>query len=286
MRILLFFFFFNGLLVTLFGQKNPVSILGTAKIDDKSSVDVTEVTIQEYTYFLINNNFDSTLIPNLQKLPVHARAYFKDLQNGTQSLFVSIVRNHSSIASSYGEKGFILTNAYKEFEKNESTGFSIFNPVVAVSFEQAEKFCEWRQNNENRNRTIKIRITLPPLEIYQELIANVDSLLPNKKNCYQFQFNFAHPPCSEKHKYKDMSQQGFGLVRADRFKPTPEKFYNIQGNAAEMTSTKGIAVGGSFKHSAKESMANEVQRYAEEEEWLGFRCYIILQDNYFRKVRE
>lgn len=286
MRITFLFFVFVSAQLAAFSQRNPVVILGAMPVFETAAIDATEVTIAEYTYFIINNQFDSTLFPNLFKLSPSARLYFQDLQKSEGSSFVKIVKNHAVHAKSYGVNGFALTKAYYKFVEGDSTGFTIYNPVVAVSFEQAERFCEWRQNNENRNRTVKLRITLPPLEIYKKLISNMDSLQPNKKNCNEFQFNFAHTPCSTKHRNKDMSQQGFGLVRADRFKPTFEKLYNIQGNAAEMTSTKGIAVGGSFKHSAKESMSDEVQYYTTEKEWLGFRCYISLQDNYFRKDRQ
>lgn len=285
MRITYLLFVFLSAQFAAFSQRNPVVIHGTVPVFETTAMDATEVTIAEYTYFIVNSQFDSALFPNLSKLSPSARLYFQDLQKGQGSSFIKIVKNHTAQAKSYGVDGFAVTEVYNKFVDADSTGFTIYNPVVAVSFEQAERFCEWRQNNENINRTVKLRITLPPLEIYQKLINNVDSLLPNKKNCNELQFNFAHPPCIARHKSKDMSQQGFGLVRADRFKPTLEKLYNIQGNAAEMTSTKGIAVGGSFKHGAKESMKNQTQLYTQEEEWLGFRCFVVLNENYFLKRR-
>jgi formylglycine-generating enzyme required for sulfatase activity len=47
--------------------------------------------------------------------------------------------------------------------------------------------------------------------------------------------------------------------------------YNMQGNAAEMTSEKGKAMGGSYKQSAKDCLPGSVQNYTQPETWLGIR---------------
>lgn len=285
MRITLFLLLSLTVQLSVFSQRNPVVILGTVPVYETSAIDATEVTIEEYTYFIINHQFDPALFPDFQKLTLSARVYFKELQKGENNLFVTHVKNHPSIAKSYGEKGFAVTKAYNDFVKTDSTGFSIYNPVVAVSFEQAQQFCTWRQDNENKNRAVKLRITLPSPEIYQIFINNTDSIVPVTSQCKQFQFNFAHPLCIADQLEKDMQQQGIGLVRADRFKPSQQKLYNLQGNAAEMTSVKGIAKGGSFRHCASASMNDQVQHYTAAEEWLGFRCYVTLQEGFFVKPR-
>jgi hypothetical protein len=53
------------------------------------------------------------------------------------------------------------------------------------------------------------------------------------------------------------------------------KLYNLRGNAAEMTSEKGIAFGGSYLHRANCSYVNDFQKYESSEEWLGFRCVAV-----------
>lgn len=285
MRISFLLLLFFTVQLSTFSQRNPVVILGTVPLYETSAMDVTEVTIEEYTYFIINHQFDPALFPNLSKLSPSARLYFQELQKGENCSFVKLIKNHPAIAKSYGETGFTVTKVYNEFAKRDSSGFSIFNPVVAVSFEQAQQFCVWRQDNENINRTAKIRITLPSPEIYQTFISNIDSVVSVNNKCKQFQYNFAHQPCIAAQSDKDMQQQGIGLVRADRFKPSQQKLYNLQGNAAEMTSVKGIAKGGSFRHSASASMNDQLQHYTEAEEWLGFRCYVTLQEGFFVKPR-
>lgn len=271
--------------LSAFSQRNPVVILGTVPVYETTAMDATEVTIEEYTYFIINHQFNPALFPDFAKLSPSARLYFQELKKGTSNLFVKVVKNHALQAKSYGENGFTVTKAYNEFVNADSTGFTIYNPVVAVSFEQAMQFCAWRQENENKNRTVKLRISLPSPEIYQTLINNTDSIVTGKNECKQFQFNFSHKPCVSVQQEKDMQQQGVSLVRVDRFKPSQQKLYNMQGNAAEMTSVKGIAKGGSFRHSASASMNDQVQQYSEAEGWLGFRCYITLQEGFFIKPR-
>ena len=48
--------------------------------------------------------------------------------------------------------------------------------------------------------------------------------------------------------------------------------HNIKGNMAEMTTTKGKAVGGSYVDLDSKDWATYVQNYDEPSDWLGFRC--------------
>lgn len=48
--------------------------------------------------------------------------------------------------------------------------------------------------------------------------------------------------------------------------------YEIIGNVAEMTATKGTAKGGSWMHKLDESKISNHQAYKEPTSWLGFRC--------------
>ena len=51
----------------------------------------------------------------------------------------------------------------------------------------------------------------------------------------------------------------------------PNLPYNLIGNVAEMTATKGIAKGGSWFHTLSESKIKSNIPYQEQEAWLGFR---------------
>ena len=122
----------------------------------------------------------------------------------------------------------------------------------------------------------KIQIELPSVEIYQRVIENIDSLCRNCSNpCTRFRFNYMPPSCKD----KDLSNssQGQSLLRVDAYWSTSLGLYGIQGNAAEMTKSNGIAMGGSFRHYAIQSVYSEVQPYSDPEDWLGFRYVVTLR---------
>jgi formylglycine-generating enzyme required for sulfatase activity len=48
--------------------------------------------------------------------------------------------------------------------------------------------------------------------------------------------------------------------------------YDLIGNVAEMTATKGVAKGGSWAHSKEASVIQKHQSYRVADNWLGFRC--------------
>ena len=58
-KVLLVLTFLWWTVSNLFGQKNPTKIYGTVPIDNVSSMDATEVTINEWIHFIINSNFTS-----------------------------------------------------------------------------------------------------------------------------------------------------------------------------------------------------------------------------------
>ncbi|WP_073131935.1 SUMF1/EgtB/PvdO family nonheme iron enzyme [Chryseolinea serpens] len=59
--------------------------------------------------------------------------------------------------------------------------------------------------------------------------------------------------------------------------PNPLGLYNMIGNAAEMTATRGVAKGGSYRHTLGESNISNKQLYEQSEAWLGFRCIAVVR---------
>ncbi|MFT5917101.1 MAG: hypothetical protein ACI81T_003616 [Bacteroidia bacterium] len=53
--------------------------------------------------------------------------------------------------------------------------------------------------------------------------------------------------------------------------------YNITGNVSEMTSEKGIAMGGSFRDSFKDCRVNNEFEYNTPTDYIGFRCICKLK---------
>jgi formylglycine-generating enzyme required for sulfatase activity len=103
--------------------------------------------------------------------------------------------------------------------------------------------------------------------MFQVAIPNSDSLCRKRCSpCEAFTQNYRHEACSER--------KAVAPVNVDAFMPNAKGLYNIQGNVAEMTATKGIAKGGSFRHYAIESFRDAKQHYNGPADWLGFRIAV------------
>ena len=272
-------------LTDLFGQKNPTEIYRTVKISNLSSMDATEVTIKQWVLFIINNDFNSDFFPNPSCISKTTRLLFEDLKKQKDLEYIKIINNNRLLHENYGTNGFYVTNSFKDIIAKDTNYFSIDIPIVGISFKQAQKFCEWRESVVNKYKPVKIKVTLPSFEDYKRVNLNKDSLCKPELNCEScrwYQINFFHQKCipskfSKRDKYMFVNQ-GQCLLKGDSYWPSTLGLYNIQGNAAEMTSIEGIAVGGSFKHFASQSYNDQTQTYIKEEDWLGFRCLIILQE--------
>jgi formylglycine-generating enzyme required for sulfatase activity len=58
--------------------------------------------------------------------------------------------------------------------------------------------------------------------------------------------------------------------------PNKLGFYHMSGNVAEMTSTKGIAKGGSFQHPLQECTISKNNPYSNASTWLGIRLICVV----------
>jgi len=68
----------------------------------------------------------------------------------------------------------------------------------------------------------------------------------------------------------------FDLVYIYDFLKNRLGLYNMIGNVSEMTETKGVSKGGSFRHTLEESTIPKEILYTTAEAWLGFRCIAIV----------
>jgi formylglycine-generating enzyme required for sulfatase activity len=63
----------------------------------------------------------------------------------------------------------------------------------------------------------------------------------------------------------------------ERVAPNNYKLYNMIGNVAEMTMTKGVAKGGSWMDKNEDCMIRKNTTYSTDLPWLGFRCVCELR---------
>jgi len=252
------------------GQRDATKVWGTVLIDKNISMNSTEVSIIDWIGFIVNNDFDSTLFPNYQNLSSNTKLIFEDLKQSTNFKYIKIVDNWGTYKKYFGLKGIRFTKKFKELIKNDTNNYSISIPITGITYEQALLYCNWKEKLINSSSSIKIRVSLPSIEIYERVLENRDSINPQK--CYTQ--NSLNCNCLSTKNNKDFKSQGKSLVRVDGYWPSKLGLYNLQGNASEMTSIKGVAMGGSYINYARDSFKDKRQYYSKSEYWLGFRFIV------------
>ena len=253
-----------------FSQKNITGIQGTVKIGDGTSMKTTELSIEEWIMFMVENNFDSTLFPKMDLLSGPVQLLFLDVKKYPDVEYLKI-----SKPKDYRELGKLkdvsLTKKFHKDAKEEFRGQTLRKPITAISYTQATRYCSWLESRITSNSKMNVKIDLPSASIYKMVNSNFDSL--NHKGCALF--NFIHCQCISTTKKNFNEHLGKSLVGVDAYFPTESGIYTLQGNAAEMTNMEGSAMGGSFRHYAWQSYSDQTQYYAGPEDWLGFRYVVI-----------
>lgn len=169
-------------------------------------------------------------------------------------------------------------------------------PLVGVSYEQAVAFCSWRSDRvnekiyrdqhkiksdeavdfENIPNVYKYRL---PTKVEWEKIASIGynkktiKKLSRKRYAECRTENFAQEIKVEIPKGNNTLNDKADITRAVRsYFPNALGIYNMLGNVAELTATKGVAKGGSWKHKAKDVTVEKDFSYEKPADWLGFRC--------------
>jgi hypothetical protein len=247
---------------------NGILIANNVFLDDS---EVMNLHYLEYLHFLVQDSSEQAII----------KAYPDTSIFGTKHLN-HLLKHKNHYYKKKGEKHIPLSVIHHDELKHEPTQkhhwwnyFSYtgtkHNPVVGISYEQALAYCAWRSlfitnlyNNvlkkkskykKLNNKYIQFEFSLPDADTWTK--ACKDDTYNNTSNYY------IAKPNSPKHEHPSAA-----------FDNTPNTagFYNLIGNAAEMTSSKGIAKGGSFLQTLEECKPTNNLTYSKPERWLGFRC--------------
>jgi formylglycine-generating enzyme required for sulfatase activity len=247
---------------------DPTRIPRTVSIGYHISMRATEVTVEEWMDFIVSNNFDTTLFPDAKGMPNFAyRLVFEDLKSRGRFKYVTVSK---SLQVS------IVNRVLWDSVNHMNEVYPANTPVVGISFEQARLFCKWKEGQINAvaKSGRLLTVGLPSIGQYDELIENIDSAKKSvKKSCPVYGFNFNHEAC-ERFLGTGGGNPGVTLVRVDAYWPSKLGLYNLQGNAAEMTSSEGIAMGGSYRHYAWQCAKGQRQMYKGSQDWLGFRFVV------------
>jgi formylglycine-generating enzyme required for sulfatase activity len=167
-------------------------------------------------------------------------------------------------------------------------------PVVGVSYEAANEYCNWltTQYNQNPKRKYKsIRFKLPTSEEWVLAAQAGDTskvytwgtgFIQNNRKEYLCNFrhtNFLYDSLTKKYTevaaVETGSTTGLSITaNVASFYPNSFGIFNICGNVAEMVEEKGIARGGSFNDPAYKVRILSEKKYSVQQADIGFRVAI------------
>lgn len=182
--------------------------------------------------------------------------------------------------------------------KNEQTLVQCSRlPITGVTFEQAQRYCEYIGLKMSETATWpeaegpEFRLATP--EEYAAMLQNEFDRLEKSKSSFKkgnpfatglndhgcLMFNHRHNSWCESN-IRLRSEYGYAVpMPVQTFFPDQFGVWDLQGNVAEMTSEKGVAVGGSCINSAAECQPGVVAKYNAPEYWLGFRVVAEFRKN-------
>lgn len=148
-------------------------------------------------------------------------------------------------------------------------------PAVCISYEGAKAYCDWltKQYNLQRKRTYTQVVFRLPTELEWRTAAGSGdpkaiTPFPNNqiKSCDKCYLGNIKPSSG---RYFD--DGGFHQVKVNSYDPNKLGIFNTFGNVSEMTTTRGVALGGSWYNLFEECTFDKTQQYSAPEPGVGFR---------------
>lgn len=212
---------------------------GTAKVNDSLYVDVAEISNFAWREYeqAIKSHYGPASAEHLAALP-------------DTSVWI-----RTEAPDHFLYKEYYRNPAYKE------------HPVVGITYAQALAYCKWRSETVKMfyalryKKGFQVEYRLPSVEEW-EMIGRLDAWRIKDSSVALLKRSFATP---------------FMPMHVYSYRKNPFGLYNTIGNVAEMTTLKGLAKGGSWKHDPEHSRPGQFQSYTGSENWLGFRCVAILR---------
>jgi hypothetical protein len=291
-----------------FGQKRMLPPWGLVNFGDTIIVDQTEILVGEWldyiyyndylkypSYFKKKNNLTDPEIEKLKKQEIK-KSLLPDLELLEHIEGTYVFKGCSSCDiirfSSLASKVFLPV--VKDSLSNKKSKARLIRylrkPITGITYNQALEFCQWRTTLDSIRQVLSDSanggygvyntswvFSLPTPQEFDNLNPNSDSLRLGKKIISNYNFKGAKYS-EKKSKMIENNECGTTLMETCYFFDEGKAFQiydvsdDMQGNAAEMTSEKGVAKGGSYFHYANQSLKGKVNPYTKPEAWLGFRC--------------
>lgn len=186
LKYLLIFFCVIALDYTIVRGQCP-KVIGTIQISDTFSIKATEISVYDYTSFIVANNYDITLFPDstfIESQPY--RELFTDLRN----------RRHNRFLKGKGKDPytyyFVKVKGSSKEKKQQREWFKL--PMSGISRDLADKYCIWLgkfygfyANRYKHSCDYEIRL---PTEDELKLAFQIKGIVQNSKTDKQSSFRF------------------------------------------------------------------------------------------------
>jgi formylglycine-generating enzyme required for sulfatase activity len=148
-------------------------------------------------------------------------------------------------------------------------------PVVCISQEGAKAYCEWltKQYNLQRKRTYtQVVFRLPTEQEWRTAAGSGDvkattpfpnNQIKNASDCYLGNIQTS--------KGRFFDDGGFHMVKVQTYVPNKMGLFNTFGNVSEMTSSKSVALGGSWYDLFEDCTFDKTQNCSKPDPGIGFR---------------
>ncbi|HQW25148.1 MAG TPA: hypothetical protein PLV75_04305 [Saprospiraceae bacterium] len=265
-----------------FGTKSEM-----VKATNLSDIATHEVSIGDWLVYIISTSFTDGKQPiklgehyNIirSKLPALGTGRW---DNFTINAFLRKSQENVAVHFSNDCKDHVLSVSVPETAWDSIRKYELMDlPIVGITYEQAMEYIRYKQDLSNAcglkaKDTFRYECFLPTPEQFQIVQTKLDST--NSLGCNLFNYkNSLCPDCPNGEKYlKDPIYSKTGMEPTHVWSYFIDAFglKNFKGNVAEMTSVKGIAMGGSCMHYASEAFNGARQAYVGSAGWLGFRVW-------------
>lgn len=157
-------------------------------------------------------------------------------------------------------------------------------PVVNISHQGAQLFCDWlteQYNNSSRGKFNKVRFRLPTEEEWTMAASagNADAVYPWKDSSLQdknghYRANFNTGDGDTTGIAGQLNENGDLIRPAVSYQPNSLGLYNMAGNVAEMIDQKGVSKGGSWFDPDKALLIDSNGNYDNTSPLVGFRYFM------------
>ncbi|MEZ5174394.1 MAG: SUMF1/EgtB/PvdO family nonheme iron enzyme [Bacteroidia bacterium] len=163
-------------------------------------------------------------------------------------------------------------------------------PVVNISYEAANKYCEWLTKQYNAASGKKFEKVLFRLPTEKEWITAAQAGDNNAMYPWKGEYlrnKSGQVLCNYKREMTDtLAIEGKNMASADVTAPVNSYWknsyglFNMSGNVAEMVDEKGIAKGGSWLYGPEFLKVDQVQEYdGDAQTYIGFRYFVEIIEN-------